>query len=110
MQLVARDPMAQVSYQGVKIFYPMGSPYDRQMLADHIVACSRHASRVDVEIGDHHWVLQRAALKRAQCPDCGGPLATACAAPSRSLQICVRCAIEDSAAGTSSPPAEYLTM
>ncbi len=109
MEQVAGDYVAQVSYQGVRMFFPLGSPYDRQLLADHMKACSQRQSEIEVEIGEQRWVLHRRGSGRSHCPDCGGSLATSCATRSRSRHVCVRCAIEDSAAGMSSPPAGQLT-
>lgn len=107
---IFEECMAQLSYAGVRMVYPMTSPYERQLFAEHVTRCSkRHYQRVEVEIGDQRWTLHHAMVGRAECSRCGDTLHTFFEAPSGKRQLCVACAIEDSAAGTSSPPAQKRT-
>ncbi len=105
MQPHIADGTARVSYPGVRMFYSMDSPYERQLLAEHVLVCSQSRNQVQVEIGSHCWILQRTRVGRARCSVCGEPLHTFCETPTGEQRLCVACAIEDSAAGMSSPPA-----
>jgi hypothetical protein len=96
--------MAKMSYQGVHGFYPMMSPYDRQLCAEHILATSHLRHPVQVEIGADHWVVQRSCGLASQWPKCGGALFAYRYLPTKDRVVCVRCAIEDSVAGTPSAP------
>lgn len=88
----------------------MDNPYDRQILAEHVMACSRSRRRVEVAIGEQRWVLDDDLRDRYECPDCGARMVKSSSTPSGDTQVCVRCAIEESATEIAPPSAQQLTI
>jgi len=105
----ATDFMAQVSYPGVRIFYPMENPSDRQILAEHVLACSHLRRRIEVAIGAKRWVLDGNRDERSACPECGARMVESSLAPGGQSLVCVRCAIEASVAGLDVHPGQQRT-
>lgn len=102
-------PVAQVRYRGVRIYFPVASPYDRQLLAEHLLTAAHRKEHVEMDIGPYHWTLRGRRLRATRCVECHGPLFTACRAGAYSPEICIPCAIASSAVGTSSPPTQKLS-
>ncbi len=92
MNAVARG-MAHVSYAGGGIFLPVRSPYDRQMLVEHVGECVRAKGQVQVLLGHQRWLVHR-NRGATFCAGCGCPAACACTAgPDTSVVYCVKCAL-----------------
>jgi len=100
--------VARVRYRGVRIYFSVGSAYDRQLLIEHLIACSHRKQHVEMDIGNVHWVLQGRHSSGACCPKCNGPMSSACHDTSSPADVCISCAIAVSAVGTSSPPTRRL--
>jgi hypothetical protein len=94
MSAVARG-MAHVSYAGGGIFLPARSPYDRQMLVEHIGECVRAKGQVQVLMGRQRWVVQRNwGPGAAPCAECGCFAAGVCSAGANGGGVyCVKCAL-----------------
>ncbi len=91
---VLTEGIAHVSFPGGGIFLPARSPYDRQLLAEHVVHRVRAKGQVQVLVDDRRWMvcLNRSA-STAGCMGCGGGLQSACySSAGGDLAYCVRCA------------------
>jgi len=77
------------------MFLPTRSPYDRQMLVEHIANRVRSKGHVQVLLDEQRWMvhLTRGAARPA-CASCGDTADTACyRAPDDAVAYCVTCAL-----------------
>ena len=89
--------IAHVSFPGGGIFLPARSPYDRQMLVEHVNDRVRIKGQVQVLVDDRRWMvhLRRGSLA-ACCASCGDPADSACYATGHGdAAYCVHCAFGD---------------
>lgn len=87
--------IAHVSFPGGGMFLPARSPYDRQILAEHIAARVRSKGQVQVLLDEQRWMvhLNRGPI-RICCSSCGDPADSTCyRAPAGSLAYCIGCAL-----------------
>jgi len=86
--------IAHISSAGGGVFVPARTPYDRQMLVEHIAARVRSKGEVRVTVDARSWWvrLNRGVLSGC-CTHCGQPLRAACyAAGLDGPAYCVSCA------------------
>ena len=89
--------IAHISFVGGGVFLPARSPYDRQLLAEHVGERVQAKGQVQVLMGDRRWIVRRnrGALV-ARCTRCGMPAATACYSRGcEEVCYCVACAFGD---------------
>ncbi len=86
--------VAHISFVGGGVFLPARSPYDRQMLAEHIGERVQAKGQVQVLMGDRRWIIHRnRGPLAARCARCGMAAATACYTRGREeICYCVPCA------------------
>jgi hypothetical protein len=60
---------AVIVHAGGRLSLPLGSPYESQILADHLRAMARRHRSVELRIGAHRWSV-RGALTEARCGSC----------------------------------------
>jgi hypothetical protein len=98
--------IAHVSFSGGGMFLPARSPYDRQVLAEHVVSRVRANGQVQVLIDDQRWMVhQRRSARSACCSQCGYGVDSACYLVSASGSLyCVTCAFRDLAEPASAQP------
>ena len=88
--------IAHVSFVGGGTFLPARSPYDRQLLAEHVIERVRTKGQVQVLMGDHLWMMQRNRGTTTYCARCGAAAVIACQfGGSRGACYCVACALEE---------------
>ncbi|HVM95845.1 MAG TPA: hypothetical protein VMT89_05620 [Candidatus Acidoferrales bacterium] len=89
--------VAHVSYKGGGLCLPARSPYDRQLLAEQVVYCTRTKGLVQVLINDDRWLVHPPTAGPSNgCFECGQRLDTAWHAPALGQSACCsRCALDD---------------
>jgi len=84
--------VAHISYRGGGMFLPVRTPYDRQVLVEHITDRVRNKSRVQVLIDKHRWLIDRFGAASVHCSSCGQSLDAACYDPLEdSTAFCIDC-------------------
>src|SRR5690242_6101556 len=87
--------IAHVSFPGGGIFLPARSPYDLQMLTEHIADRVRSKGHVQVLLDEQRWMvhLNRGPI-RICCASCGDSADSTCyRAPDGDAAYCVPCAL-----------------
>ena len=89
--------IAHVSFAGGGFFLPARSPYDRQLLAEHVQSRVRAKGKVQVLIDDQRWMVRRRGSSGlADCSQCGGAVNSACYLGIGSgTPYCLTCAFGD---------------
>jgi late competence protein required for DNA uptake (superfamily II DNA/RNA helicase) len=98
---VLSKAIAHVSFPGGGMFLPARSPYDRQILVEHIADRVRSKGHVQVLLDEQRWMvhLNRGA-GRTCCSHCGDTGDSACyRTPEDGVAYCLTCAL-----GTVSKP------
>lgn len=98
--------IAHVSFSGGGMFLPARSPYDRQVLAEHVMSRVRTKGQVQVLIDNQRWmVYQRRGVRGVCCSQCGRAVDSACYLISANGTLyCVTCAFRDLAQPTLAQP------
>src|SRR5262245_20970720 len=86
--------IAHMSFRGGGIFLPALSPYDRQVIVEHVSYRVRASGEVQVLLDGRRWMVR---LHRAgpaeRCARCGATAPATCRAPAESDAVyCVDCA------------------
>lgn len=85
--------VAHVSYLGGGMFMPVRTPYDRQLLMDHIRDRAHSKSRVQVLIDKRRWLVDRFTAPTVHCSCCGERSNSACYDPLDDRSVyCIPCA------------------
>ena len=87
--------IAHVSFTGGGIFVPARTPYDRQMLIEHVVDRVRSKGQVQVSVDNQRWLVHLVlGLSTARCWSCGNSADAVCY-PTACGEVvyCVRCAL-----------------
>lgn len=73
------------------------NPYDRQLLAEHVLSRARTKGQVQVLIDNQRWVVHRRPGPRSvSCSRCGLVVDSACYLVAKEgIPYCVSCAFED---------------
>ena len=89
--------IAHVSFTGGGIFLPARSPYDRQMLIEHVTTRARAQGVVQVLIDDDRWMVRTHRDGAAVCcARCGHSGESACYSDATGDAVCCpRCAFGD---------------
>ena len=89
--------VAHVSYKGGGLCLPARSPYDRQLLAEQVVYCTRTKGMVQVLVNDDRWLVHLPkATPTDDCTECGQRMDTAWHMPSLGQAVyCSRCALAE---------------
>ena len=92
---VLSKAIAHVSFPGGGMFLPARSPYDRQMLVEHIADRVRSKGRVQVLLDEQRWMVQLNRGKvRIYCSSCGDAADSACyRAADTGVPYCIICAL-----------------
>ena len=86
--------VAHISFAGGGVFLPARSPYDRQVLAEHVGERVQAKGQVQVLMGDQRWLVRRnRSPLAARCASCGMTAVNACYSRGREeVCYCVACA------------------
>ena len=70
--------IAHVSFAGGGTFLPTRTPYQRQMLVEHVLQCVRANGQVQVLVDDQRWMVYlRGGALTVCCSRCGHSLGSA---------------------------------
>ncbi len=88
------DGIAHVSFSGGGMFLPARTPYDRQILVEHVGAYLQANGRVQVLVEGQRWVVQLAQDSAvSSCSSCGCSTESACRSTAhREALYCMTCA------------------
>jgi hypothetical protein len=71
--------IAHVSFPGGGMFVPARNPYDRQLLAEHVLSRARAKGQVQVLLDDQRWMVYHSPGRRnICCSRCGVAVDSAC--------------------------------
>lgn len=87
--------IAHVSFPGGGMFLPARSPYDRQLLVEHIADRVRNKGHVQVLLDEQRWMVQ---LNRSTpwpvCSSCGDAVDSSCYRVAEDgVTYCLSCAL-----------------
>ncbi len=87
--------VAHVSFLGGGLFLPARTPYDRQMLVEHVVERAQAKGRVQVLVDDRRWLVSLSRGDLAfRCARCGLFSDPACHCATVGSEVfCARCAL-----------------
>jgi hypothetical protein len=69
---------AHLTFTGGGLLLPARTPYDRQILTEHVLDRARHSMQVRVVIGRKTWIVERPNAQRSSvCSRCAQPLTSA---------------------------------
>ncbi len=86
---------AHLTYHGGGLLIPARTPYERQVLREHVLACARHQAHLRVKVGRQLWTIERPTAERPHiCVDCDRQLTVAALFRATDPRAhCVRCAL-----------------
>ena len=87
--------IAHVSFAGGGTFLPTRTPYQRQMLVEHVLQCVRANGRVQVLVHDQRWMVYlRGGASTVCCSRCGHSLGSAVYSTGDATEAyCAECAL-----------------
>jgi hypothetical protein len=87
--------IAHISFPGGGVFLPARSPYDRQLLAEHIGERVQAKGQVQVLMREQCWIVRRKLGAQAACCNrCGMTAVPACYSRGcEEICYCVACAV-----------------
>ena len=87
--------IAHVSYHGGGMFLPARTPYERQMLIEHVVDRARTRGQVQVLVDEQRWLVHAKRGRLSVCCErCSSAVEAACYSQgSGNDAYCVRCAL-----------------
>lgn len=92
---VGRDGLraaAQCTVRGGHFFLPTDTPYDRQMLLEHVDRYLRSQGMLRLELLDHEWTVTRRHDGNQSCRRCGATLSSGVQYQIDERRCCRRCA------------------
>ncbi len=86
---------AQVTFAHGGLVLPAGTPYDRQLVRDHIVNTARRAGGARIVVAGDTWVVESPGQEAGRdCKNCQRHLTTAALRkPDSHARFCVTCVL-----------------
>lgn len=86
---------AHITFVGGGLLLPASTPYDRQVLREHVLNRARHAQELQVKVGRKTWRVERPTEQRPfTCGFCKRQLSVAALqVPPSDAVYCVACAL-----------------
>lgn len=86
---------AHLTFAGGGLLLPARTPYDLQVLREHVLNRARHVQQLQVKVARKTWLVERPGEERAfVCGLCKRQLTVAALhAPSNAQIYCVACAL-----------------
>jgi hypothetical protein len=86
---------AHITFMGGGLLVPARTPYDWQILREHVLNRARHVDQLQVRVGRRTWLVERPSEQRSfVCGLCKRQLsAAALHAPRSKSAYCVACAL-----------------
>lgn len=95
------DGVAHVSWRDGAMFLPAHSPYDRQVLVEHVADRLRSGSPVQVLLGGTRWMAHPPQGRSAPCRCCGSLRESTChSSATHGEPVCLVCAFSERAERT----------
>jgi hypothetical protein len=93
---------ARIAFPGGRLIISCATPYDRQLLAEYVVASAPDQQPLQMSVHDAHWRVESAdRAESVVCAGCGKSSHRAvCRISSRSPVYCVACAVSARACPT----------
>jgi len=90
-----RNGVAHVSFRGGSMFLPARTPYDRQVLVEHVAAHVRAKGQVQVLVDAQRWMVQFLCNPLpVSCSHCAASLDSAWLSPAGGgREYCAKCAL-----------------
>ncbi len=65
--------VARISFQGGALFVPVKTPYERELLFEHVALYTKRHGHILLELNRRHWTVRRvlAAEQPQLCSGCG---------------------------------------
>ena len=63
--------VALIAFRGGGTVLPYRTPYDRELVFDHVAQCAKRYGDVQMEIGSHHWTVSASGNLGVACGGCG---------------------------------------
>ncbi|GIW41697.1 MAG: hypothetical protein KatS3mg076_2274 [Candidatus Binatia bacterium] len=86
--------VARISFRGGALFVPVKTPYERELLFEHLDLYARRHGRVRLELNRKEWEVTLANGHAEQCTSCKRRLDTLTYALGN-RRICAQCAKRD---------------
>ncbi len=64
------NDVAHISFDGGGLILPVKTPYERELLVEHVEASTKRHGRVRLEVGRDQWVISRQSGAREVCAVC----------------------------------------
>lgn len=85
---------AHLTFMGGGLMLPARTPYDRQILREHVLNRARHVQELRVRVGRKTWCVERPTEQTPfVCGSCKRQLTVALHAPPADTMYCVACAL-----------------
>ena len=68
--------VARISFLGGALFVPVKTPYERELLFEHLDLYAKLHGQVRLEFNRSEWTVRRAGAQSEQCGSCGRQLNT----------------------------------
>ena len=65
---------AHISFAGGGLILPAHTPYDRQLVFEHVEASAKHHQQVELSARGRHWRILLKAARRELCGGCARSL------------------------------------
>lgn len=63
--------VARISFQGGALFVPAKTPYDRELLFEHLDLYARRHGTIRVELNRREWTVRKAErAQQSKCDEC----------------------------------------
>ncbi len=63
--------VALIAFRGGGTVLPYRTPYDRELVFDHVAQCAKRYGDVRMELGSHHWTVSASGNVGVACGGCG---------------------------------------
>jgi hypothetical protein len=60
-----------IAFRGGGTVLPYRTPYDRELVFDHVAQCAKRYGDVRMELGSHHWTVSASGNVGVACGGCG---------------------------------------
>lgn len=62
--------VAHISFKGGGLILPAQTPYDRELLIEHVEASTKRHGSIRLEVNRHYWTISVTDALRAVCAAC----------------------------------------
>jgi hypothetical protein len=85
---------AHLKFAGGGLFLPASTPYEREMIREHLLDHLRHEENLQLNIGHKTWLVERSSAEHPiRCGTCKRQLVAALHTRASDTYYCVACAL-----------------